>query len=89
MNIKIYTMTHKPFKKPDDPVYIPLHVGREISQDLGYMGDNTGEHISDLNPYYGELTGLYWIWKNETEADIIGICHYRRYFINEDGSFMT
>lgn len=88
MNVKIYTMTHKLFLKPDDPVYIPLHVGRELSQDLGYMGDNTGEHISDLNPYYGELTGLYWIWKNETEADIIGICHYRRFFMNEDGSFM-
>ena len=83
MNVKIYTMTHKLFLKPDDPVYIPLHVGRELSQDLGYMGDNTGEHISDLNPYYGELTGLYWIWKNETEADIIGICHYRRFFMNE------
>lgn len=89
MNVKIYTMTHKPFLKPDDPVYIPLHVGREISQDLGYMGDNTGEHISDLNPYYGELTGLYWIWRNETEADIIGVCHYRRFFMNENGSFMS
>lgn len=89
MNVKIYTMTHKPFLKPDNPVYIPLHVGRELSQDLGYMGDNTGEHISDLNPYYGELTGLYWIWRNETEADIIGICHYRRFFVNEDGSFMS
>lgn len=89
MNVKIYTMTHKTFLKPDDPVYIPLHVGRELSQDLGYMGDNTGEHISDLNPYYGELTGLYWIWKNETEADIIGICHYRRFFMNDDGSFMS
>lgn len=89
MNVKIYTMTHKPFLKPDDPVYIPLHVGRELSQDLGYMGDNTGEHISDLNPYYGELTGLYWIWRNGTGADIIGICHYRRFFMNEDGSFMS
>lgn len=88
MNVKIYTMTHKQFLKPDDPAYIPLHVGRELSQDLGYLGDNTGEHISDLNPYYGELTGLYWIWRNETEADIVGICHYRRFFVNDDGSFM-
>lgn len=88
MDVKIYTMTHKSFRKPNDPVYIPLHVGRELSQDLGYIGDNTGENISRQNPYYGELTGLYWIWKNETEADIIGICHYRRYFLNEDGSFM-
>lgn len=89
MKVKIYAMTHKPFQKPGDPVYIPLHVGREISQDLGYMGDNTGEHISDLNPYYGELTGLYWIWRNETESDIIGICHYRRFFMSEDGNFMS
>ncbi len=90
MNVKIYTMTHKLFQKPEDPVYVPMHVGRAITEDLGYMGDDTGDHISDLNPLYGELTGLYWLWKNETEADVIGICHYRRYFLTEDGSrFMT
>lgn len=43
------------------------------------IGDDTGENISALNPYYNELTGLYWVWKN-TEHDFSGICHYRRRF---------
>lgn len=89
MKVKIYTMTHKHFQKPEDEIYIPLHVGRKGTEDLGYMGDDTGDNISELNWLYGELTGLYWVWKQETEADIIGICHYRRYFLNELGSFMT
>lgn len=89
MKVKIYTMTHKRFPEPEDGIYIPLHVGRKSANDLGYMGDDTGDNISELNWLYGELTGLYWVWKQETEADIIGICHYRRYFLNESGNFMT
>lgn len=89
MNVKIYTMTHKKFDKPEDPVYVPLQVGRALHKDLGYTGDDTGDHISDLNPYYGELTGVYWVWKNDSDADIIGICHYRRYFLNEQGQFLN
>ena len=82
MRIKIYTMTHKRFLEPEDnTLYIPLHVGRAMSRDLGYIGDNTGEHISTWNDRYGELTGVYWVWKNDIDADIIGICHYRRFFV--------
>ena len=87
--VKIYTMTHRTFTCPEEKIYIPLHVGRKNAQDLGYLGDDTGDNISDQNPYYGELTGLYWVWKNETEADIIGICHYRRYFLTDEQTLMT
>jgi len=88
MKTQIFVMTHKKFEPPQDNTYMPLHVGRALGNDLGYMGDDTGDSISDLNPYYGELTGLYWLWKNYSEADIIGICHYRRYFVDENRRLM-
>lgn len=72
--------THKKFQMPaDSELYLPIHVGREGKEDLGYIGDNTGDNISTLNPYYCELTGLYWAWKN-LDCDYLGLVHYRRYF---------
>ena len=35
---------------PSDEVYMPIHVGREGKDNLGYVGDNTGENISIKNP---------------------------------------
>lgn len=79
-NIKLIIATHKQFQMPKDrQLYLPIHVGREGKNDLGYQGDNTGENISNLNPYYCELTGLYWAWKN-LDVDYLGLVHYRRYF---------
>lgn len=82
-DIKLIVATHKKFQMPKDGnLYLPLHVGREGKEDLGYIGDNTGDNISSLNPYYCELTGLYWAWKN-LECDYLGLVHYRRYFTNK------
>jgi len=78
-NIKIIVATHKKYQMPEDDMYLPLHVGAEGKEKLGYQGDNTGDNISIKNPYFCELTGLYWAWKN-LEADYIGLVHYRRYF---------
>lgn len=89
MRTQIFVMTHKKFDPPQDATYIPLHVGRALGADLGYLGDDTGDSISSLNPYYGELTGLYWLWKNYTDTDIIGICHYRRFFLDSSRMLMT
>lgn len=80
-DIKILVATHKKYKMPKDDIYLPIHVGRENKEDLGYIGDNTGENISIKNPNYCELTGLYWAWKN-VNCEIIGLAHYRRYFLN-------
>ena len=79
MNIKILVATHKKYWMPSDEIYLPIHVGREGKQDLGYVGDNTGDNISLKNPNYCELTAVYWAWKN-LKADYIGLVHYRRYF---------
>ena len=52
---------------------------KKEKDNLGYVGDDTGENISEKNPYYCELTGVYWAWKN-LKADYIGLVHYRRQF---------
>lgn len=79
MDIKIIVATHKKYWMPQDDVYLPLHVGRSGKPDLGYVGDDSGDNISDKNSSFCELTGLYWAWKN-LSADYLGLCHYRRYF---------
>lgn len=85
MSVTIFTMTHRKFPQPEDSIYMPLHVGRACSVDYGYAGDDTGDSISAKNCYYGELTGVYWVWKNVRTTDYVGICHYRRYFCTEEG----
>ena len=78
-NTKVIIATHKKYKMPNDEMYVPVQVGREGKEDLGYQPDNEGENISSKNPYFCELTGLYWTWKN-LNADYIGLTHYRRHF---------
>ena len=63
-NIKIIVATHKKYKMPNDAMYLPVQVGAEGKETLGYVRDNEGENISHKNPNYCELTGLYWAWKN-------------------------
>ena len=83
MNTRIYVMTHKKMADIPDRIYIPLHVGRKGKADLGYPADDTGVNISEKNSSYCELTGIYWAWKN-VSCDIIGICHYRRFFTKDE-----
>ena len=46
-----------------------------------------GKNISNLNKYYAEFTGFYWIWKNQLsnlkDDDLIGNCHNRVLWLNE------
>lgn len=77
--VEIYIATHKKADFPDDPGYIPMQVGKQNSLiDLGIKGDDTGDNISALNPFFCELTAQYWFWKN-SKADVKGLVHYRRY----------
>jgi hypothetical protein len=83
----IYIATHKMVDFPKTEWYKTLGLGGFGAGILDEL-DNTGDNISFKNRNYCELTGLYWIWKN-VRADIVGICHYRRYFnlIPVDGPF--
>ena len=75
----VIVATHKEYKMPKDSLYLPVHVGAEGKKDIGYTKDNTGDNISTKNPFFCELTGLYWAWKN-LDADYLGLAHYRRHF---------
>lgn len=79
--IKILVCCHKKSNWKTDDIHMPIHVGANNSQvHLDIQRDDDGDNISDKNPNYCELTGLYWGWKNLKHYNIIGICHYRRYF---------
>ena len=85
----VYVVTHKPTphdnKLPEG--YKIIHAGRALKEDLGYIGDNTGDNISHLNLYINEITALYWMYRN-TEHTVIGLAHYRRFFTeSEDATF--
>ncbi len=77
-DITIIVATHKKYQMPEDKLYLPLHVGAEGKESIGFNGDNTGKNISSKNPFFCELTGLYWAWKN-LKSDYIGLVHYRRH----------
>ena len=79
MKVTVVVAAHKPYAMPADPLYLPLHVGAEGKEPFGFAGDNIGDNISDKNPTFCELTGLYWAWKH-LDADYIGLAHYRRHF---------
>lgn len=82
MNVKILVCCHKQDVMATQEPYMPIHVGKALhpNLDLGIQGDNTGDNISEKNGSYCELTGMYWAWKNLKDVDVIGLCHYRRYF---------
>jgi lipopolysaccharide biosynthesis glycosyltransferase len=78
--IRIYVCHHKAAISFKDDVFLPIHVGRAISdQKLEMLGDDRGGHISEKNPSFCELTALYWVWKNDSVSEWVGLMHYRRF----------
>ena len=78
-SVKVIVATNNKYRMPSDEMYLPVHVGAAGKKSIGYQRDDEGENISGLNPYFCEITGLFWAWKN-LEADYIGLVHYRRHF---------
>ncbi len=78
--ISMYVSAHVNVPSPTLPYFIPLQLGSVDKEPWqGFVSDNTGDHISHKNQHFGELTGLYWVWKNTTQP-LVGWCHYRRFF---------
>ena len=69
------------------PNYIsPLGVGKNLFPS-NWLDEKKGKNISNLNQYYGEHSGIYWVWQNcmdgFKENDWIGFCHYRKLWLND------
>ena len=80
MRMVVMVAAHKPYWMPEDAAYWPVLVGAAGKEaPPGWRRDDAGENISARNATFCELTGHYWLWKN-VEADVYGLCHYRRYF---------
>ena len=80
--IRLYASTFgEPTKWISKAVSIEVGAAlRTIQREPNTLYDDTGDSISSDNSYWGELTGLYWIWKNVSfeEDDIFGFCHYNK-----------
>lgn len=67
--IKILVCCHKHCEIPEDPIYLPIQVGKALHDyDLGIQTDNQADgkacdNISDLNNVFSEMTAVYWAWK--------------------------
>ena len=83
-DIKIIVAAHKPYEMPNDKMYLPIHVGAEGKDNIGFQRDDSGINISEKNYSFCELTGLYWAWKN-IDFEYLGLVHYRRHFKNNKG----
>lgn len=87
--ITVGVAAHKPYAIPNDPCYLPIHVGRALHPevipqlDSRFVGDDTGDNISDQNATYCELTALWWLWKN-CDSNFKGLVHYRRHLASPD-----
>lgn len=80
-SLKVIVAVHKPYDVLQDETYLPVQVGAALAEGIGFERDDQGISISEKNPLYCELTGLYWAWKN-LQADELGLMHYRRYLGN-------
>ena len=60
--------------------YIPVGLGKK-NFDSEWLRDDTGDNISSKNPFYGEYTFYYWVWKNFLKVypdnQWLGFCGYR------------
>ena len=99
MSVKLLCVYHQPAPILKNEAVYPIHAGRalldeqvkngRISKQQAHWlqkhlpGDDTGDNISNLNPYLNEMTAVYWAWKNYDKLDnpdYIGLMHYRRQF---------
>ena len=85
--VEIYVCFHDLKQLPDikkiikgNDIYKLILLGENTKSSNEYCIETEGDNIAYLNPFISEMSGIYWICKN-SDADIIGLVHYRRYFV--------
>ena len=86
--MKMYCLTTQDehFSKIKKLGYLPVGLGKNIKSN-NFITDNTKINIADKNPFYGEYTFHYWLWKNkinDNEKEWIGFCQYRKFWVKEN-----
>ena len=87
-NLSMYCITLDPKheEKINALTYIPVGLGNNKFSDT-CLSDKTGDNICSKNPFYGEYTFHYWLWKNNfmniEDGCWIGFCTYRRFWKNK------
>ena len=83
LNIYCLTLSSLHYESIIKKNYIPVGLGDD-NFDKKWLTDKEGKNISLKNPFYGEYTFHYNIWKNELilrdKNDWIGFCTYRRFW---------
>lgn len=88
--VRIYVCNHRRGFTLDRLPYVPVQAGRAVAGEMlpfagddetsgGVPDDGLPMEISSRNPSFCELTVYYWVWKNMSDCEWVGICHYRRY----------
>ena len=86
--MKMYCLTTQDehYSKIKKLGYLPVGLGKNIKS-KNFITDNTKINIADKNPFYGEYTFHYWLWKNkinDNEKEWIGFCQYRKFWVKEN-----
>ena len=87
INIYCLSLFKSDYKRIIKNNYIPVGLGN-ANFTSNWLTDDIGKNISYKNPYYGEYTFHYNIWKNESilndHTGWIGFCTYRRFWQNKN-----
>ena len=87
-NLFIYCLTSKKYNlfKYLPSNIIPLGLGDNLYP-KDFLNERLGINISKHNKYLAEMTGIYWVYKNQINTfkkdDWVGFCHYRRFWLND------
>ena len=82
------TINNNHFQKIKDLGYLPVGLGKTINSEF-FLKDDSGTNISEKNPFYGEYTFHYWLWKNKIHEfknnnEWIGFSQYRKHWVKND-----